>query len=147
MPPQSGHVTGAVPGAAPRGLARLAGDRGADGDVLLAAEHRRLELDVGDDLEVGATRWTRLPAEATAPEPAAASAEERVEDVAETAAEPEWVAAGTGRGAFGAERVVAPPPLGVGQRLVRDGDLLELRLGRRDRRGSCRDAARGPRWR
>ncbi len=113
------------------GLARLAGDCRADGDVFLATEDRRLELDVRDDLEIGATRRTRLPAEPPAPEPAAASTEERVEDVAEAAAEPEWVAAGTGCGTFGPERVVTPPPLGVGQRLVRDGDLLELCLGRR----------------
>ena len=126
-PAHSRQVIGCVPGLAPGGLAGLAGDRGAHRHRVARAEHRLLEGEVGDHLEVLPARRARGPATAATAEGAAA-AEEGVEDVVDpaAAAEAERVAAEP----LGAEAVVALPLLGVGQHLVGDGDLLEALLGR-----------------
>ena len=113
------------PGLATRALAALARDGQADVDGRGGAERRLREVEVHDRLGVGSARRTGL----TVAERVAA--EERVEDVAE----PERLAT---RGAAAsaractvfAEDVVATPALRIFQRLVRDVDLLELRLGR-----------------
>ena len=95
-PPHSGQVSARVPGAAPGGLAVVAGDRGADADLFLGAEHGLLERRGDGGLEVGAGRRARR---APLAEAAAGAAEEGVEDVADAArtAEAERVAAGACR--------------------------------------------------
>jgi hypothetical protein len=100
--------------------------------VDLVAEHRLLEGDVGDHLDVLATRRAGRPAGATAAERAAATAtsEERLEDVTEATAEQvlggrAGAAAGTADAGL-AVSVVAGALLVVGQHLIGAGDLLEL---------------------
>jgi hypothetical protein len=98
----------------------------------LVAEHGLLEGDVGDDLEVLAPRRAGgAPAAVATTERAATTTEERLEDVAETAAE-DVLGARSGTAAADArlaEAVVAGALVGVGEHLVGAGDLLEL-LGR-----------------
>jgi hypothetical protein len=113
-----GPGLGPVPGASLAGLQRL------DPDLFPDAERRFLEGQSQVHLEVG-------PAAGSGPLPGAAGgerrSEERLEDVADVAHEPEHV----GREALSPERVVPAAASGVGQRLVGQVDLLEplLRLG------------------
>ena len=100
------------------------------------AEHGLLELDVGDDLHVLAPRRAgrAAPAGAAAAERVLA-AEERVEQVVQAAAGEDvvgpWPPPRRAADAGLAEAVVAGPLVGVGQHLVRPGDLLELLGGGR----------------
>ena len=89
-PWQSTQVTGSVPGAVPRPVARGAGGRQADRDLLAAAEDGLGELELEAHLGVGA-RLGAPPAAAAAP---AHLAEERLEDVAQAALEAEAAHAG-----------------------------------------------------
>ena len=75
-----------VPLPAPVPLQSVQRDRQLQGDVDLLAEHRLLEGDVDDDLHV-LTAWRAGRSALPAPERAPATAEERLEDVAEAAAE------------------------------------------------------------
>src|SRR5439155_11273496 len=116
--------------ARPAAIARGARDRGAQGDLSLRAEDGLLELDSERHLEVVAAGRPGGAARA-----AAARAEDGVEQVAEVGAE-----ARAGEGVarpracaprrLGPEHVVAPPPLRVAQRLVRDRHLFEALLRR-----------------
>jgi hypothetical protein len=106
-------------------------------DLLGRAEDGRPEVEVEGDLHVDASgRAGRTPAGLAE----AAPAEEAVEQVAQAGAEQvlEPARSGAARAGpagasepVGPEHVVAPPPLGVAQRLVGQGDELELLLGLR----------------
>src|SRR5690606_39753947 len=85
--------------------ARGAGHGRAHRHLVLAAEHRLGEVEVGDHLEIGAPGRARCPPGGTAE---GAAPEERLEDVAETAAEPERVAHRPPVDSLGAGGVVAP---------------------------------------
>src|SRR5690606_16403627 len=122
---------GPVAGGAAGGLAGGAGHGGAHLDGVTGAEHRGLEGQVDDDLEVGAAGLARGSAGPAAE--GAAAAEEHVEDVVDApGAEP-----GAHRAvhAVGAEAVVAGPLLRVGEDLVGGGHLLEALGGLRVRVG------------
>ena len=127
-PPQDGHATGDVPGAAPvppQGAHERAA-RTLVSTVVPRAASREVDLDVSGD--VGASRRARPGARAAAEQ---RLAEERGEDVGEAAevGVHRRVAAASEPGV--AEAVVRRPPLGIGQHLVRlgDGAEAELRVG------------------
>ena len=107
------------------------GSRSVDRDR--RAEHRLLERDVGDDLQVLAARRAGRAAPAAAATERALPAEEGVEQVAEAAAAEHVVDARPAGAADAglAEAVVAGPLVGIGQHLVGPGDLLEPLGGRR----------------
>src|SRR5205814_1739506 len=125
-PPHPVHLAAAAALAARRGrrawqgaaaLAGRTGDWLAQPDLALGAEHSVLEAQVEGDLHVGtlAGAGSRAPAaERGTPE---ASAEEALEQVAETGGEGTGIETGAACGAarVGTEKVVASPALGLAQ--------------------------------
>ena len=106
-----------MPGARTAAAARLALDRHARLDRLAHAEHDLGQREVEHDLGVGAARRARLrrlPTERIGP-----AAEERVEEVVEPERAAAEVGCRAGPRVVGTEHVVAPPALGIAQRLVR----------------------------
>ena len=105
-----------MPSAAPVPLTRLARDGQAKPYFFLGAEHRLFEGEVEHGFGVGAAHRSAASAAATEP-----SAEERLEDVADSAAEEvASVRAAAATNTSGAEHVVALPLLGIRERLVGD---------------------------
>src|SRR5204863_2610353 len=99
--------------------ARLAHHRRPHRHLVLRAEHRLHEVEVDDQLEI---RAPQVHGTTAAPRAEAGVAEERLEDVAQPAAEPaEEILGGAPAAApqpLDAVHVVAAPALGVAQELV-----------------------------
>ena len=127
-------MTGCVPGTGAGSAAVVAPQRSANVDGHRCTEHCLGERDVGDDLEVLATRRAGRATSTASERAATAATEERVEQVAEAAAG-EHVAevrtAGSRSHAGLAEAVVPGPRVGIAEHLVRLRDLLETLLGGR----------------
>ncbi len=112
----------------------VAPQRSANVDGHRCAEHCLGERDIGDDLQVLATRRARRTT-STAPERAASpTTEERVEQIAEPATGEHVAEVRTTGGRTNAglpETVVTGSRVGVAEHLVGLGDLLETLLGDR----------------
>ena len=122
-PPQVSQRVGCVPGSQPDPSHRSHSLGSVELERLRRAERGLDQVELDDRLGV------RCPAAGPTPPPPNVAGEEGVEEVAE----PEVAGVWAHRRRPGRRRrtVVAPAPLRVAQRLVGDGDLLELRLGRR----------------